>query len=79
MLAKMMEAVITYLPKPNPSFEPEKSVYGPYVPLAQLKEALKTGTGEIPSNPIRMEEAYEKLANKKPKPKKKRDGKKKKK
>jgi len=64
-----------YLPKPNPDFNPEKSRFGPYVPLEQLKENLKTGTGEIPSNPIRMEEAYEKLANEKAQPKGKRTGK----
>jgi len=61
-----------YLPKPNPDFNPEKSKYGPYVPLEQLKESLKTGTGEVPSNPILMEEAYKQLANKKAKPKGKR-------
>lgn len=58
-----------YLPQPNSNFNPNKSKYGPYVPLAQLKEALKTGNGVIPSNPIRMEVVYEQMANKKPKEK----------
>ena len=61
-----------YLPKPNPDFNPDKSKYGPYVPLEQLKESLKTGNGVIPSNPILMAEAYEQLANEKAQPKGKR-------
>ena len=68
-----------YLPKPNSNFNPDKSKFGPYVPLAQLKENLKTGNGVIPSNPILMAEAYEKLANKKTQPKGKRKGNRKKK
>lgn len=54
-----------YLPQPNPNYQSDKSKFGPYVPLEQLKETLLTGKGELPSNPIEMEEAYKQLAERK--------------
>ncbi len=59
-----------YLPTPNPEFDPNRDLsYGPYVPLEQLKEILKTGNGVVPSNPILMSEAYEQLERKQAKKK----------